>query len=501
MSIFNSIKRLFKHSAVYGIGHIVNRMIVFLLLPLHTNLFNEAEMGVAGVLFAYLAVFTIIYTYGLDTAFFRFYILEDSEEGKKRIMSTAFLTIFITSILFTLVLFFNSGFFANLLFDEQTHALNIDLTYLIKIICGILFFDALSFMPFLALRAEERPVMFIFFKFLNVIINVTFNAIYILGLKSGIEGIFLANFWASFLTVILQLPIIIKRFRFTLSVSTLKELLAFGLPYLPSTLSVSLMDTIDRPLLERMDSIDAAGLYSQGAKLGMFMALFVTAFRFAWHPYFLATSKQENAKAIFQKVFTYVILSCFAVYVGLTLFIEDIVRLNVGGFTILGSDFWPATKVVPVIFLAYIFYAAYLNFIIGIYLYKKTKYLPFITIAGMLGNVIANVTLIPVLGIMGAAWARVIAYIIMSISLYTVATKLYKVEYEWVRVIKIVIAAAIVYVLGIQPWIASSLILKSLLLVAFPVLLFVMRFFEQSELNKMKTILLGLPVLRNVKNG
>jgi len=82
MSIFNSVKRLLKHSAVYGMGHILNRMIVFLLLPLHTNVFNEAEMGVAGVMFSWLAIFTVVYTYGLDTAFFRFYILDDSPEGK-----------------------------------------------------------------------------------------------------------------------------------------------------------------------------------------------------------------------------------------------------------------------------------------------------------------------------------------------------------------------------------------------------------------------------------
>ncbi|MBN2413655.1 oligosaccharide flippase family protein [candidate division KSB1 bacterium] len=495
MSIFISVKRLFKHSAIYGMGHIFNRLIVFLLLPLHTNIFREGEMGVVGVVFAYLAIFTIIYTYGLDTAFFRFYILEDSQEGKKRILSTAFLTILATSFFFTAVLYFAAEPVSHIIFDPETRALPINLPYLIRLVCVILFFDALTFMPFLALRAEEKSVLFIFYKFLNVIINVAFNAVYILGLKSGIEGIFLANLWASMLTFLLQLPLIVKRFSFIYSKVTLKELLAFGLPYLPSTLSVSLMDTIDRVFLERLSGVEAVGIYSQGAKLGMFMALFVTAFRFAWHPYFLATSKQENAKDIFQKIFTYVLLACFTVYIVLTLFIDDIIKINIGGFTILGKNFWDATVVVPVIFLAYIFYAAYVNFIIGIYLYKKTKYLPFITISGMLVNLLTNYTLIPVWGIMGAAWARVFAYIVMASILYIISQKLYPVKYEWIRLLKLVVIVALIYFAGTQEFVRDHIPLKFVLCLIFPFMLYLSGFFEKQELSKMHQIVKRLPFI------
>ncbi|HPG39024.1 MAG TPA: oligosaccharide flippase family protein [bacterium] len=494
MSIFNSLKRLLKHSAVYGMGHILNRMIVFLLLPLHTNVFNEAEMGVAGVMFSWLAIFTVVYTYGLDTAFFRFYILEDSPEGKKRVLSTAFLTILGTSVLITCVFYLLANPLVSVLFDPATRALSIDLPYLIKLLCAILFFDALTFMPFLAMRAEEKSVLFIFFKFLNVIITVAFNALYILVLKSGIEGIFLANLWASLLTFVLLLPIIVKRFSLTFSKSILKELLWFGLPYLPSTLSVSILDTIDRVFLERLAGVEQVGIYSQGAKLGMFMALFVTAFRFAWHPYFLSTSKLENAKIIFSKIFTYVMLACFSVFIILCLFIDNIVRLKIGGFTILGPDFWSATVVVPPIFLAYIFYAAYVNFIIGIYLYKKTKYLPLITLAGMVGNLAALYLLIPVLGILGAGIARVVAYIIMAVYLYVIANKLYPIRYEWGRVLKMSGIVLIIFLLGLHPLAGRYILVKFALMLAFPILLYVTGFFDKAELMKIKQLATKLPI-------
>ncbi|MBN2000689.1 polysaccharide biosynthesis C-terminal domain-containing protein, partial [candidate division KSB1 bacterium] len=251
-----------------------------------------------------------------------------------------------------------------------------------------------------------------------------------------------------------------------------------------------LMDTIDRVFIERLMGVDAVGLYQNGAKLGMFMALFVTAFRFAWHPFFLSTSKQDDARDIFAKVFTYVITACGVVFIFFSLFIENIVRLHIGRFSLIGQIYWESTIVVPVIFLAYIFYAAYLNFLIGIYLYKKTRYLPFITVGGMLGNLVALYFLIPVMGIMGAAWARLIAYVIMAVALYLVSRKLYPVSYEWTRILKLAVIISVVFFIGQIGTVASSLWLKILLFSGLPVALYITGFMDPRELNKMKTLLI-----------
>ena len=488
MSLFQSVKRLFKHSAVYGIGHIVSRSINFLLLPLYTNLFPRDDYGVVGLMFTYIAILTIVYTYGLDAAFFRFYIVDNSKENRERVFSTSFFTILITSILFSGTLLLSSDSICQLVFSSQVLELGIDLSVLVKFASGILLFDALSFLPFLILRAEERPAHFAVFKILNVLFNVAGNVFFLGFLKMDITGIFIANLIASASTFLLLFPIALKRVRFIFSSAKLKELLAFGIPYLPSTLAVVIMDTIDRPLLERLASIDAAGLYNAGVKLGMFMSLFVAAFRFAWHPFFLSTSKQENARDIFAKVFTYVITACFGAFLILGLFIDDIARFKVAGYSLIGQQYWSSTIVVPVVMLAYIFYAAYLNFLIGIYLEKKTKYLPYITIAGMVGNLVVNILFIPTLGIMGAAWARLVAYVIMAVLLYFVGQKLYYVSYEWKRILKLCSVVAVVYFTGRSEFIYHSVLLKSGLIILFPGLLYITGFFDRIELLKINEL-------------
>jgi len=488
MSIFVSIKRLLKHSAVYGIGHIINRVIGFLLLPLYTNLFPPDKFGVAGLMFTYFAILSIFYTYGLDAAFFRFFIGQENPAERKRIFSTAFFTLSLTSILFSGVLFFAAEPISQRLFSPESAQLGIDLPGLVRIAAGVLLFDSLAFLPFLILRAEEKSVPFVAYKFLNIAINVVFNILLLIVLKYGVEGIFLADLVAAFATFLLVLPIILKHVSIGFSKSTLRELFAFGLPYLPTTLSVVLMDTIDRVFLERLSGVEAVGLYNAGAKLGMFMALFITAFRFAWHPFFLSTAKQANAKDIFAKILTYVLLACSVVFLALSLFIDNIARLQVAGYSLIGKQFWNSTVVVPAIMLAYILYAAYLNFLIGVYLEKKTKYLALITITGMLGNLLANYLLIPVIGLMGAAWARSIAYLIMAVALYAVHQRLYYIRYEWGRIAKLSLAVAAIFALGQLSVAQSHVLLKLTLLLAFPVLLLTIGFFERAELTQVRRV-------------
>jgi O-antigen/teichoic acid export membrane protein len=489
MSIFTSVKRLFKHSMVYGMGHILNRLIIFLLIPLYTNTFPQDLLGVYTLIFSYIAILTIIYSYGLDTAFFRFYILDDEKQSRDRIFSTAFITIFVTSLLFSWLMHFIRLPISVSLFSDDIHQLGLNLPMLITWSAAILFFDSMSLMPFLILRAEEKPGLFIFFKFLNVVLNFVCNMVLIVTMKMGIEGIFIANLISSAATLLLMLPVCLRHFRFTFSWPTLKDLFAFGLPYLPSTLSVNLMDTLDKIVLEKLNSVEIVGLYGPSAKLGMFMALFITAFRFAWHPFFLATSKQENAKEVFTKVFTYLLLACSFVFLFFSLFIDDLVRLKIGSFSLLGEEYWQGTVVVPIIFLAYIFYAAYLNFIIGIYLEKKTGYLPFITGAGILVNVIGLYTLIPLFGFVGAAWARVFAYLVMAAALYFVSQRLYRVEYEWGRVLKMSVVIAFCFFIGKTRFISSHVLLKAVIFVGYPVLLWIARFYEKNEVETVGSLL------------
>lgn len=489
-SVSSHIIRLIRHSAVYGIGHIVTRSLGFLLLPLYTNTIPTDEFGKAMLLFSFMGIMNVFYGYGMDVAFLRYVALQEDLSKQRLLFSTGSISVIFTSFIFSVILILLQRPVSELIFHTP-----IDSKYIL-LSAGVLFFDAITLMPFMILRAKERSVPFIVLKLANVILNIGGNVVFIVVLHMGISGIFWANLLSSGITFLLLLPITFQFFRFQFDKPVLIEMLHFGLPYVPSGLAVVAMDLIDRFFLERMTTLEITGVYSAGYKLGMFMALFIAAFRFAWHPFFLSTSKQENAKQVFAKVLTYFVLACSLVFLVISFFIEQLVRFRILGFTIFGEEYWASTVVVPLILISYIFYGLYVNFLIGVYLEKKTSILPFITGAAALINIIGNIVLIPSLGMLGSAWSKVICYAAMALILYYKIYRIYFVQYEWGRIAKIAVTTMGIfftqfYLLQFELW-----ILKMGLLFLFFVILFFSGFLDHSEKNRLRSL-----IRRVKKNG
>lgn len=440
--MLNQIKRLTQHSLVYGIGHILSRFLGFLLLPIHTHFLQPDVYAVAALLFSSLAILNIFFSYGLDVAFMRYFVLADGKEEKQRLFSTAFWMILGTGLLFALNLISFPVFFSKLIFRSA------DYPGLIRMAAGILFADALTLLPFLALRAEERSVRFIVFKTLNIVINLGMNILLVAVLKKGLHGIFLSNLAASGATLILLIPVIRPWLAPVFLKDRLKSLLAFGLPYIPSALSVILMDQVSRFFLDRMMGKEATGIFSASYKLGMFMALVVAAFRFAWHPFFLSVSKQDNAPRIYARVLTYFLLVLGVCHLTIAFFLREIIRISLFGIRLFGEGFEAGLGIVPVVMLAYVFYGLYVNFVVGIYLKKKSRLLPAVTGVGCLTSLIGNAVLIRTSGLTGAAWASVLAYAVMAGTLYVVNRRLIRIPYEWGRIIRLILIWILIYAAG-----------------------------------------------------
>jgi O-antigen/teichoic acid export membrane protein len=474
-SMLQSIKRLTKHSAVYGVGFIVSRSIGFLLLPIHTRYIAPEQYGIANLLFSSLAILNVIFSYGMDVAFLRFFILGQNKKEKERIFSTAHWMIFSTGILFFSVLFVFPGPFSEMIFRSSRYET------LVRLSAGICFADALRLLPFLALRGEERSLSFMTLNSLNIIVTLLLNVLFVAVLKKGIEGIFIANLIASVFTVITTIPISLKWLRIQFSKSMLVELLKFGIPYVPSGLAVVIMDQISRFFIDRMIGTGATGIFSASYKFGMFMALVVAAFRFAWHPFFLSTVKQKDAPQIFARVLTYFLAVTGFFFLLISFFVQEIAVFKIFGYQIIGKKYVSGIQIVPIVMLAYIMYGVYANFIIGIYLKKKTTWLPFITGAGALVSVIANFFLIPHFGIIGAAWAVFIGYAAMAAVLYFANQRLYFIPYEFIRIVKLILIFGILFFIGTRFGWQWSGWMRLLLLGLLVPLLVVFRFFQKGE--------------------
>jgi O-antigen/teichoic acid export membrane protein len=225
--MLQSLKRLTKHSAIYGIGHILTRSIGFLLLPIHTNALNPADMGVASLLFSSLGILNVVFGYGMDVAFLRHFIVAETREKRQEIFSTAFVTLFSTGVLFAAFLYFVPQPLAKVIFRSSEYGL------LIRLGAGILLADVLVLLPFLVLRGLEHSVRFGLLKFVNVAANLGMNLIFVVHLKQGVPGVFKANLLASAISLITVLPVIMSWLRFKYSAPCSRNCSSLDCPTFP----------------------------------------------------------------------------------------------------------------------------------------------------------------------------------------------------------------------------------------------------------------------------
>ena len=440
----------------------VGRFLNFLLVPFYTNLFPPSEYGIIQLIYAYIAILNIVYIYGLDSAYLKFAAFKDVGDEKDN-FSTPYIAIFLTSIIFSLLIALNSNSIAESLRIPDKYE------YLINVVALLLVFDSLQVIPYLKLRLERKAVKFSTFRIINILVNISLNVILILVLKWGIEAIVISNVIASFVSFALVTPEIFKYFRFKIHAELLKRLLKFGLPYLPAGFAVMIVQVIDVPILEKLTDFQTVGIYKANYRMGIFMMLFVNMFQYAWQPFFLTNAKEENAKQMFAKVLTYFTLVASIILVLISLFISDIVHIQISGYSLIGSEYWSGLSIIPIVLFAYLINGMYVIFSAGIYIEEKSLYVPFISGAGALTNVVANFLLIPIWGITGAAIATLLSYLVMTIGYYLVTQKFYKIDYEFNRIFRIflgITVTAVIYYLLIDKEF-FNVYLKFVLLISF----------------------------------
>ncbi len=446
---------LSKETLIYGGSTVIVRFLNFLLVPFYVNvLATTAEYGVVSSLYAWIAFLNVIYPLGLEGAFFRYASRGDNEAvdhvKEKSLFSSSFNLLAVFGILLSALIFLLAPSLAAPIFHDPNVDITPQLPVFIRILrysSVIMLFDSLAVLPFAALRLERKPKIFGMIKIINVITMLAFNFILIIGLRTGVEGIFIANMMASALTFIILIPSFIKKWMLKFDSATIKRMLPFGLTNVPAYLGAMMVQVIDRPIVQSYLGLGAVGVYQANYRMGFIMMVFVSLFEYAWRPFFMRQHKTNDAEArkLFSLIFTYFMAASLVGFLLLAFFLPYILTTPMFGRQLLPMRYAAGISIIPVILFAYIFQGMYTNFIAGIYIEEKNRSLPLITGLGAATNIIVNLILIPIMGIMGAAIATLAAYIVMAFAIYRVSQKAYPIAYDWSRVIKLFLIVGAAY--------------------------------------------------------
>jgi len=431
-----SVKSLGKESLIYGAGHVAARGVTFLLLPIYTNLFSLSDYGIISLVYTFLGFMNVILHYGLDASLLKHYVPADIEE-RKSILTNAYASFLLTTILFLLFLVFFRSDISGLLFGNPLPSITL-------MVAGILFFDVLWSIHVLLMQAEGKPTFYTVISFVNVLFTLGFNILFVIYLKLGISGVLISNLIASVCIFFITFPIIIKRISITtLSVKQWKRMMKFGLPFLPAGIFSMILELSDRYILRYLTNIETVGLYNAGYKLGMLMMLVVMGFNMAWQPYFL--KKEKNEREYVANVTTYVLSVLGFLWILILIWTDTLVKLQFGDSTFFGDQYWASTQIVSIIALAYIFHALYLLQLPGVYLLERSGLIAWIRGLGAVSNTILNLLFIPEYGIVGAACATCISFILMALILYLINLKVFSIPYNWNKIGLITFTAGFIF--------------------------------------------------------
>ncbi|MBC7885524.1 MAG: oligosaccharide flippase family protein [Saprospiraceae bacterium] len=427
------LKSFFRDTVIYGIAAVLPRLISIALIPIFTKVLLRSEFSDQTTWYVYAAFINVFLTMGLETAFFRYYTKEDD---KNKVLSSAFIILTISSATFALT--------GTLLASQICGFLGFNDPMFIKILVWTTALDTLVVIPFALLRVSNRPVKFMIFKIFNVLVWFTLTYIFLLelpemtlgnnffnnseSLKSltipGVFPIIVANLMASLITLILFLPEILK-IKWSIEKSIIQKLLKYGWPIMIGGLAYVINENADKLIIQKLIDKNANGMYAACYKLGVFMTLYITAFRMGAEPFFFNHADTADATKKYSTIMTwFVIFGCiFMVFV--VSFIDIL-----AGILIRKTTYLPGLIIVPVILLANLFSGIYNNLAIWYKLTDRTRIGMYISISGAALTIILLFVLVPVFGIMGGAIATLITYVTMTCISYYVGNKHYPVGYE-----------------------------------------------------------------------
>ncbi|WP_026836909.1 oligosaccharide flippase family protein [Gillisia sp. JM1] len=471
-----SLKKLFQQTFIYGLATVLPRMLSFILVPLYTDILPKKEYGEVSIIFSWIILFNVILSYGMETAFFRFF---NKEKDKKLVISTATVSLIISTLLF-LVLAFS-------LKDQLANWSGIKAEYISYTII-VLALDALVIVPFAWLRANQQPMRFAVMKILNVAVNLGLNVFFLLLLpemasetKNGIlesiyqpdfelSYIFISMVIASAINLIILIPFYFK-IKYSFSKTLWKEMLKYSYPILFAGIAFAINESFDRILLGWLLPSDiaegAVGAYAACYKLAIFMALFSTAFRMGVEPFFFSKATDENAPE------TYALITRYFVAFGSIILLTVIIFLDLlKELIIRNSDYWEAMKIVPLILLANFCMGIYHNLSVWYKITDRTKMGAYISIVGAVVTLGINYALIPTMSYVASAIATVSAYGIMMFLSYYLGQKYYPIPYNLKKISLYFIVSVIFsgisfylfrnnYFVGIGLWLAFIILVYS----------------------------------------
>jgi len=424
-------RNLLKANLIYAFGNVANSAALFLLVPYLVNAFPPQEYGAWSIFEIAILFLNMLILTGLDIGLMREYWFLDNDNVRSQLAGNVLLAISLWGgILFVCgTVLLTIGVKSSLPGAPQT----------LVLVLATAWMEAV-FAFFLTLfRVREQPAIFVALSVSRMALFMGM-AIGLVEAGYGLPGALIGRLGGTILTLGVAIGLGYRYISARFDWTALKRVLRYGLPLLPTNIASYILFASDRYVLQHFSTLENVAIYTFAYKIATMLDILITRpFAVDWAPRRFKIATYDNAHQKYAQVLL------FYLWTAIT-FTLLVIALTPTIYIWLSPPIYrTGMSVVPVILLAYLIYGLSYPLNVGIMLKDRTKHLPiigWIAAAVCLG---LNFWWIPRYGILGAAWATVVAYSFWTAGITWVSIKLYPVRYSLQQVGWILVAGLVGY--------------------------------------------------------
>lgn len=337
--------------------------------------------------------------------------------------------------------------------------------------------------PLSLFRIQERAVLYSVVAVSRFTLLVVLNVALVAFFQLGIEGVLIGILLSTVLSFMVTVPYLRKNVQVGIVRTELKEMLKYGIPVMGASLAMILLSLADRYLLTWLSTLESVGLYTLGYRIaGIIHLLFVNAFALGFYPAIFKMTSRDERNVYLSKTFTYLTFLAFWSILALSLFAPELLRLIVPN-----ALYWEAENVVFLLSVGFGFYGMFYILSMGFYLEKRTVYVSALIFGTALFNIGLDILLIPQWDIIGTGVAKVLSYAALVALTATFVHRIYPVHHRWGRIVKVLLCTGGLYGISFL-WkdtaVWTNVALDVVASACFPLLLYLLRFFDNEDLQR-----------------
>lgn len=387
---------LIKNTLIFTLGNIGSKVISFFLIPLYTNVLTTTQYGITDLVTTIMTVAVPILTLNICESVMRFGLDKNSDRERNIQIGT---------------LVFIVGMTIGLLMIPLCKTFTRVSEYVVYIYFYTLTYAA-SQLYLCDLRGKELLIAYAVGSVLQTFCIATFNIVFLVVLHWGIKGYLLAYILANSVVAIYAI-VIGKSYRALsfnkLDFTVLKSMVKYSVVLIPNSFMWWIMNSSDRIMVSSMVSVSANGIYAISYKIPTLMSVFTSIFNQAWGYSAIKENGAIDEQEYNNKVLRMLISFTMITAIGLIAITKPFLTVYVS------KDYYDAWRYVPFLLIGSV-YMTFGTFFASSYTVHKDSFgYLFSAIFGASINIILNFILIPIVGVMGAAIATCVSYIMVFV--------------------------------------------------------------------------------------